>query len=198
MKKPIIVFLLISFLLMPLLAEGDDVNRTGQLRVNAYYKGSEGFSLLVKDYTGRRLLFDTNAVVGVTHLNNTGKIFEWGCSMYENQTVDVTFSFTRIQAYLSGSYYSPAYTVSMDVQNSNLVLSRTSETIDSDISDHRYDNRYEFRYSGTLSVNPSLEGEYVTYGACYLNINTNDKDYKNWSPGDYEYGCQVSVGVTWQ
>ena len=34
MKKLIIVFLLISFLLMPLLAEGDDVNRTGQLRVN--------------------------------------------------------------------------------------------------------------------------------------------------------------------
>ncbi len=196
MRKIIVLLILVLLLIFPLIA--GDADRDDQLRINAYYKGRNDFSIMVKDYTGRRLLYETNAVVGMSHLNNTGRIFEWGCSIYQDQTISVSFKFSRIQAYLSGRYYSPAYTLSMDVQNSSLVLSPNSVTVSSESDDHRYNNEYAFSYSGGLSYSSAIEGEYVTYGACYLNINTNDATYISWSPGDYEYGCQVSVEVTWE
>ena len=189
--------------------------------IKAYYKGAvtTSVSLIVNDYSSNRL-YNTDAVAtDERHVGQAGTIFTWIMTGTATTTLDISFTFTTLQASLLGKYYRPAYTMVM-YQNPTIsqngrdlydsMYSESSQTVgtftkSSQNSEFTGTNPPKtITYSGYV---PASGASYkvskksytqTTYdywqktGYCTLNIT----DYESNVAGSYEYRCSVTVEFT--
>lgn len=225
MKRAICLITLLLFFVLFVFADTQLGRTEGTLSDNsfviqAYYKGATvasnmSIELSFVDVNNRPINHDeqggtSGTTVGVNdrHVGSTETIFTWEMTGKngKSKTVQLTFSFSTLQAELNGRYYRPTYTLSMQ-QNKTVNNSNNSELTDSFYknsttrvvgdgtttgligdSDTEYGSAGSISYQGKISTNKF----YDTYtwkrsGTCYLNIS----DYNEDLPGSYHYVCWV-------
>ncbi|MBO4718127.1 MAG: hypothetical protein J5599_09540 [Spirochaetales bacterium] len=187
--------------------------------IKAYYKGAvtTTVSLIVNDYSSNRL-YNTDAVAtDERHVGQAGTIFSWIMTGTASTNLNVTFTFSTLQASLLGKYYRPAYTMVM-YQNPTIsqngrdlydsMYSESSKSVGTYTKNNKtsqYTETAQVSYSGTV---PASGASYrdannnrktqITYdywqktGYCTLNIT----DYEKNVAGSYEYRCSVTVEFT--
>ena len=186
--------------------------------IKAYYKGAvtTTVSLIVNDYSSNRL-YNTDAVAtDEKHVGQANKIFTWILTGTASTTLDVSFTFSTMQASLLGKYYRPAYTMVM-YQNPTIsqngrdlydsMYSESSKTVGTYTKanqNSQYTETKTISYSGYVPASGAQYGSgrnkktQKTYeywqktGYCTLNIT----DYEENVSGSYEYGCSVTVEFT--
>ncbi|MBR0520744.1 MAG: hypothetical protein IJJ95_05355, partial [Spirochaetales bacterium] len=119
MKKGILLLVLLSICLFAF-ADTQSSTQAATLTDNsfvikAYYKGAvtTTVSLIVKDYDTNRL-YNTEAVAtDEKHVSNEGTIFTWIMTGTATSNLNVSFTFSTLQAKVGNKYYRPSYTLKM-------------------------------------------------------------------------------------
>lgn len=218
MKKGILLLVLLSICLFAF-ADTQSSTQAATLTDNsfvikAYYKGAvtTTVSLIVKDYDTNRL-YNTEAVAtDEKHVSNEGTIFTWIMTGTATSNLNVSFTFSTLQAKVGNKYYRPSYTLKMyqnptKSQNGRELYdsmysenSKTVGTYTKKNQSNQYTETKNVQYSGTVPApgGSTDQGSQINYdywqktGYCTLNIT----DYEKNTAGSYEYRCSVTVEFT--
>lgn len=200
--------------------------------VQAYYKGTEitnndkKVDLSFKDRNGNPINHNTQSTTGTTvavsssyQLSTDETVFSWLLSGKNGRsyTVNLSFTFTTLQAEVNEHFYRPTYTLKMaqgttrkgsetgaDISSVDTFYSSTEKIVGEGSTtgliadqDTQFTKADTITYSGKINLNKDNDTyknsqQWYRSGTCKLNISAVQEEI----PGNYHYVCWVVVEVS--